>query len=80
MVYSATMGKKIKVIVDVEELGRKGGLATAASRTPAERKKAARRAIEARWKAYYEANPEQLKAKQEREARKKRKRANQREH
>jgi hypothetical protein len=31
------MGKKVKVIVDVTELGRKGGEATAANRTSADR-------------------------------------------
>jgi len=65
------MGKKVKVtitrIVDVTEMGRLGGLATAASRKPEERRAAARKAIQARWDAYYEAHPEKLKAKLERE-------------
>ncbi len=63
------MGKKlIKVVrfVDVAELGRAGGTATAANRTPAERKQAAKLAIRARWEAYYKANPDKLKAKMER--------------
>jgi len=59
------MGKKVKVtrVVDVTELGRAGGHATAANRTPEERKAAARVAIEARWAAYYKLHPEKLKAK-----------------
>ena len=59
------MGRKI--VVDVVELGRKGGQATAANRTPAERKAAAALAIKARWDAYYKAHPEKLKAKKEKE-------------
>ena len=70
MLYSSTMGRKVKVIVDVTELGRLGGRATAANRTPAERKAAALAAIQARWEAYYAAHPEKLQAKLEREARK----------
>jgi hypothetical protein len=68
------MGKKIRLVIDVEEMGRKGGLATAANRTPSERKAAAVAAIQARWAAYYEAHPEKLKAKLERQAKKRRKR------
>jgi hypothetical protein len=68
------MGKKIRLVIDVEELGRKGGLATAANRTPAERKAAAVTAIRARWDAYFKAHPEKLKAKLEREAKKRRQR------
>jgi hypothetical protein len=68
------MGKKIRLVIDVEELGRKGGLATAANRTPAERKAASALAIRARWDAYFKAHPEKLKAKLEREAKKRRKR------
>jgi hypothetical protein len=55
------MGKKIQI--DVTELGRKGGAATAANRTAKERKAASKVAIEARWAAYYAANPDKLKAK-----------------
>ena len=55
------MGKKIKI--DVTELGRAGGRATAAARSPQERKAAASVAIKARWDAYYAANPDKLKAK-----------------
>jgi hypothetical protein len=68
------MGKKIRLIIDVEEMGRKGGLATAANRTPAERKAAAVAAIQARWAAYYQDHPEKLKAKLERQAKKRPKR------
>jgi hypothetical protein len=49
LVYSATMGRKVKVVVDVTELGRLGGTATAANRTPEERSEAARKAVTARW-------------------------------
>jgi hypothetical protein len=67
------MGKKVKVtrIVDVTELGRKGGQATAAARTPKERQAAAQTAIKARWDAYYKLHPEKLKAKIARQAAKK---------
>ncbi len=65
------MGRKIKI--DVTELGRAGGRATAANRTPAERKAASRMAIEARWEKYYKDHPEKLKAKLERAAKKKKK-------
>lgn len=57
------MGKKAKVLVDVVKLGRAGGFATAANRTPEERKAAARQAVQARWAAYYAAHPEKAKAK-----------------
>jgi hypothetical protein len=43
------MGRKVKVVVDVTELGRLGGTATAANRTPEERSEAARKAVTARW-------------------------------
>jgi len=48
------MGRKIRVtrIVDVEDLaraGKAGGTATAANRTPEERKAAAKAAAQARW-------------------------------
>jgi hypothetical protein len=60
------MGKKITRIIDVTELGRAGGKATAAGRTAKERKAASAMAIKARWDAYYAAHPEKLKAKLER--------------
>lgn len=52
------MGKKIKIIVDVTEMGRLGGAATAANRTPEERSEAARKAVQARWDAYRAAKGE----------------------
>jgi len=42
-------------------LGKKGGTARAVSMTPAQRSKAARRAIKERWRKYYEANPDKKK-------------------
>jgi hypothetical protein len=62
------MAKKVKVVryVDVEALGRAGGLATAENRTPEERQAAARKAIEARWAKYYNAHPEKLKTRRPR--------------
>jgi hypothetical protein len=62
------MGKKVKVVVDVTELGRAGGLATAKARTPAERQAAAKIAVQARWDAYYKLHPEKVKAKRARAA------------
>ena len=47
------MGKKVRIpsrVVDVTEMGRLGGIATAAARTPEERSEAARKAVQARWK------------------------------
>lgn len=41
------MGKKF--VVDLSELGRLGGFATAAGRTPKQRSKAARKAANVRW-------------------------------
>ena len=59
------MGKKVKVtitrIIDVTEMGRAGGRATAAKRSPEQRKEAARKAIAARWDRYYREHPEKLK-------------------
>jgi hypothetical protein len=60
------MGRKVKVVrtIDVDDLakmGRLGGRATAKNRTPTERKEAARKAIKARWDAYYKAHPEKKK-------------------
>jgi len=51
-------------------LGRRGGKAWAATLSPGELSEAGRKAINARWKAYYADHPEKLKAKLEREARK----------
>ena len=66
LLYSAPMGKKVKIVVDVTERGRAGGHATAANRTPTERSEAARAAVKARWEAYYRANPDKLKARKPR--------------
>jgi len=63
-------GKKKRTLVDVAEIGSLGGSARAANMSPDQRKVAAEKAIKARWKAYYAAHPEKLKAKLEREARK----------
>jgi hypothetical protein len=67
------MGKKIKItrIIDVSEMGRAGGKATAQNRTPAERRAAARKAIAARWDAYYKEHPEKLKTRRSGASRKK---------
>jgi hypothetical protein len=67
------MGKKVKIsrVVDVTEMGRAGGKATAANRTAKERSAAARNAIKARWDAYYKAHPEKVKTKRTGASRKK---------
>jgi hypothetical protein len=64
------MGRKVKIIVDVTEIGRKGGQARAANLTDSELAESARTASKARWEQYYRDNPEKLKARKEREARK----------
>jgi hypothetical protein len=46
----------VKRLSAAQELGRKGGKATAKARTPEERKEAARKAVLARWKKYYESS------------------------
>ena len=55
------MGKKVKVtitrVIDVTELGRAGGKATAANRTPQERSEAARNAVNARWAGHVAKRP-----------------------
>jgi hypothetical protein len=53
------MGKKIKVtrIIDVTEMGRSGGLATASNRTSEERRAAARSAAQARWEGHVAKRP-----------------------
>jgi hypothetical protein len=68
------MGKKVKVsrVVDVTEMGRAGGKATAANRTPKERSAAAKKAIKARWEKYYAEHPEKVKTKRSGASRKKR--------
>lgn len=64
------MGRKVKIIVDVTEIGRKGGQARAANLTDKELADSARTASKARWEQYYKDHPEKFKARQEREARK----------
>jgi hypothetical protein len=66
------MGRKVKVtrVIDVTELGRAGGRATAANRTPEERRAAARAAVQARWAAYYKLHPEKFKSKKNAEPKK----------
>jgi hypothetical protein len=68
---AATKGR---VLVDVVEAGRKGGEARRDNMTPSERRLSAQGAVNARWEKYYAANPDKLKAKQERESRKKKRR------
>jgi hypothetical protein len=67
------MGKKVKItrVIDVTEMGRAGGKATAANRTAKERKAASALAIKARWDAYYAAHPEKVKTKRSGASRKK---------
>jgi hypothetical protein len=57
------MGRKIKVTmtVDVDKLSRAGGHARAAAMLPEERAKAASKASQARWAAYYAEHPEKRK-------------------
>lgn len=59
--------KKMRVLVDVVEAGRKGGLRRNETMTAAERKRIAAEAVRARWARYYAENPEQLAVKQARE-------------
>ena len=60
-----------KVVIDVTKAGRLGGLARAENLSESELSEAGRKAVQARWDAYYKAHPEKLKAKKEREKRKK---------
>ena len=64
------MGRKVKIIVDVTELGRKGGQARAANLSAKERAEGSRIASKARWEQYYQDDPEKLEARKEREVRK----------
>ena len=60
--------------VCIDEMGRLGGRAMAArAAPPGERKTAARKAIKARWDAYYKQHLEKLKAKLEKTAKAKKK-------
>ena len=67
------MGKKIRMVrvIDVTEMGRAGGKATAARRTPEERSRAASAAVQARLTAYYRKHPEKLTTKRPASSRKK---------
>jgi hypothetical protein len=64
------MGRKVTITIDVTESGRKGGQVRAANLTAKELAAGARTAAKARWEQYYRDNPEKLKARKEREARK----------
>ena len=64
------MGRKVKIVVDVTEIGRKGGKARAANLSAKELSDGASSAAAARWEQYYRDHPEKLKARKEREARK----------
>jgi hypothetical protein len=59
------VGKKVRIvqIVDGAELGRSGGKARAANLSAEEVSEAGRKAVQARWAAYYRMHPEKLKAK-----------------
>ena len=57
-------------LVDTRKIGAKGGKARAANLSTKELKASARAAVLARWEQYYRDNPEKLKARKEREARK----------
>jgi hypothetical protein len=64
------MGRKVKIIVDVTELGSLGGKARARNLSAEELTAGARTAANARWQQYYRDNPEKLKERKERDARK----------
>lgn len=64
------MAKRKGTLVDVAEIGRIGGQNSRKNLSDAEASAIARAANEARWNAYYEAHPEKLKARQEKEAKK----------
>lgn len=55
------MGKKIRITVDVTEMGKLGGKARALALGPKGLSDAGRKAVQARWDAYYAANPDKLK-------------------
>jgi hypothetical protein len=58
-----------KILIDVTKAGRLGGLARAENLTETELSEGGRKAVQARWDAYYKAHPEKLKAKKDREKR-----------
>jgi hypothetical protein len=62
------MGKKVRITVDVTELGAKGGKARAAAMTAEERSAASANAINARWAEYYRLHPEKLEERKRRDA------------
>ena len=55
------MGKKVRITVDVTEMGRKGGRARAAKLGKAGLSEAMRKAVQARWDRYYAEHPEKRK-------------------
>jgi hypothetical protein len=65
------MGRKIKVTVDVDELSAAGGRARAAKLSGKQLSDAARHAVKARWKKYYEEHPEKVKTRRSGASRKK---------
>jgi hypothetical protein len=67
--YTALMGKRKNP--GAVSLGRKGGKKRAATLSGKELKESARIAIMARWEKYYQDHPEKLKAREEREAKRK---------
>lgn len=62
------MAKKKLVMVDVVALGRAGGKARVENMSSEELSAASSNAAKERWAAYYEAHPEKLKERREREA------------
>lgn len=62
------MGKKVRITVDVTELGSKGGKARAAGMTADERSAASASAVNARWAEYYRLHPEKLEERKRRDA------------
>ena len=56
-------------------LGRLGGLAAGRSLTAEQKSAKLRKAVRARWRQYYALNPDKLAAKQERDRKKKRRKA-----
>jgi hypothetical protein len=62
------MAKKKYVRVNVQENGRRGGLARGAKLSPAKRKAAASKAVNVRWDKYYREHPEKTRPKKRRVA------------
>jgi hypothetical protein len=62
--------KKKRILVDVTAAGRLGGAARAANLSEEQRQEASRQAVKARWEKYYRDHPDKLKAKLERESKK----------